>query len=149
MTVLDVGCGMGFFSLPLAMLVGEEGKVICVDLQEKMIKGLIKRAKKAELSGRIETRVCTQNSLGVSDIIKKIDFALIFALAHEVPDQERLFREIYSTMKPTGKMLLAEPRGHVSRLDFDKTVSSAQNAGFEVCDDLKIRRSRAVLLRLR
>ena len=45
-TVLDIGCGMGFFSLPLARLVGSTGKVVCVDLQEKMIKGLIKRRRK-------------------------------------------------------------------------------------------------------
>ena len=42
MTVLDVGCGMGFFSLPLANLVGEKGRVVCIDLQEKMIKGLLR-----------------------------------------------------------------------------------------------------------
>jgi ubiquinone/menaquinone biosynthesis C-methylase UbiE len=35
MSVLDVGCGMGFFSLPLAKLVGGTGKVVCVDLQGK------------------------------------------------------------------------------------------------------------------
>ena len=45
MTVLDVGCGMGFFSLPLANLVGEKGRVVCIDLQDKMIKGLLGRAK--------------------------------------------------------------------------------------------------------
>jgi hypothetical protein len=32
MTVLDVGCGMGFFNIPLAQMVGTNGKVICVDL---------------------------------------------------------------------------------------------------------------------
>ena len=34
---LDAGTAMGFFSLPLARLVGESGHVVCVDLQEKMI----------------------------------------------------------------------------------------------------------------
>lgn len=149
MSVLDIGCGMGFFSLPLAKLVGETGKVVCVDLQEKMIKGLMRRAKKAGLSDRIDARICSQNSLGVSDIINKIDFALAFALVHEVPDKKRLFCEVYTTMKQGGKFLLAEPKGHVSKLDFEKTVSIAQSAGFEVLHDLEIRRSRAVLLRPR
>ena len=149
MSVLDIGCGMGFFSLHLAKLVGETGKVFCVDLQEKMIKGLSRRALKAGLSDRIEGRICHQDSLGVSDIDGKIDFALAFALVHEVPDKVRLFAEIYNTMKKTGELLVAEPRGHVSELDFEKTVSIAQSAGFEVLRDLKIQRSRAVLLATR
>lgn len=149
MTVLDIGCGMGFFSLPLAKLVGRKGRVVCVDLQEKMIEGLMKRANKANLADRIDARLCHQNSLGVSDIAGKVDFALAFALVHEVPDKERLFSEISDTMKQSGNLLLAEPRGHVSQQDFKRTVSLAQSAGFEVLRDLEIRRSRAVLLRTR
>jgi ubiquinone/menaquinone biosynthesis C-methylase UbiE len=147
MTVLDVGCGMGFFSLPLAKLVGEKGRVVCIDLQEKMIKGLIVRAKKAGLIDRIDTRVCSQSSLGVSDLAGKIDFALAFALIHEVSDKEILFSEIHRAMKPGGTVLFAEPRGHVSKSDFEKNVSIALTRGFEVVGDLKIRRSHAVLLR--
>ena len=59
MTVLDIGCGMGFFSIPLAQMVGAAGKVICVDMQEKMLKRLEKRAQKAGVSARIETRLCS------------------------------------------------------------------------------------------
>ncbi len=127
MSVLDIGCGMGFFSLPLAKLVGETGKVVCLDLQEKMIKGLIRRAQKIRLSDRIDARICLQNSLGVSDIAGKIDFALAFALVHEVPDKERLFTEIYNTMKQTAELLVAEPKGHVSKPDFEKTVDSVRS----------------------
>jgi ubiquinone/menaquinone biosynthesis C-methylase UbiE len=147
MTVLDVGCGMGFFSLPMAELVGEKGRVVCIDLQEKMIKGLFGRAERAGLTDRIDARVCSQSSLGVSDLAGKIDFALTFALVHEVSDKDILFSEIHRAMKPSGKLLFAEPRGHVSKKDFDKTVSLAQTMGFKVVSDLKIRRSHAVLLR--
>ncbi len=111
MTVMDVGCGMGFFSLPLANLVGEKGRVVCIDLQEKMIKGLVTRAQKAGLTDRIDARVCSQSSLGVSDLAGKIDFVLAFALVHEVPDKDILFSEIHRAMKPAAKLLVAEPIG--------------------------------------
>lgn len=149
MTVLDVGCGMGFFSLPLAKLVGDKGRVVCIDLQEKMIKGLLARVEKAGLTNRVDGRVCSQTSLGVQDLSGKIDVALAFALVHEVPQQADLLSEIHGAMKPDGKLLLAEPRGHVSRLDFERTVSLAQSRGFEVAGDPDIRRSHAVLLQAR
>jgi 2-polyprenyl-3-methyl-5-hydroxy-6-metoxy-1,4-benzoquinol methylase len=146
MRALDIGCGMGFFSLPLARLVGPAGRIVCIDLQEKMIKGLHRRALKAGLSNRIDARICRQDSLNIADVAGKIDFALAFALVHEVPDKERLFSEIYKAMKQNGNLLLAEPKGHVSGRDFEKTVAIAQDAGFKFLHDLKIQRSRAVLL---
>ncbi len=146
MNVLDVGCGMGFFSLPMAELVGEKGRVVCIDLQEQMIKGLLARAKRAGLIDRIDARVCSQSCLGLSALAAKIDFALAFALLHEVPDKAILFSEILRTMKPGSKLIFAEPSGHVSKKDFEKTVALAQGLGFEVVGDLEIRRSHAVLL---
>jgi SAM-dependent methyltransferase len=149
MMVLEVGPGMGFFSLPLARLVGKTGRVVCVDVQRQMVEGLMRRAKKTDLSGRIDARTCRRDSLELGDLAGRIDFALLFALVHEVPDKERLFSEVHSAMKQNGKMLLAEPRGHVTQADFEKTVSLAQSGGFEFLRKVEIRRSHAVLMRRR
>jgi len=146
MKVLDIGCAMGYFSLPLAQMVGPNGKVICVDVQERMIRSLEKRAKKVGLSGRIKTVICHDDSLGLDDIKEKIDFALASAVVHEVPDAVRFFSEIHKAMKPTGRLLVAEPNGHVSEKDFETTVSTAKQSGFTVTDTPQIKRSRAVLL---
>lgn len=146
MNVLDIGCGMGYFSLPIARMVGDTGKVVCVDLQEKMIKGLIRRSDKAGLSDRIDARICRPDSLGLTDIAGEIDFALAFALVHEVTDKERLLHEISNSIKQDGKLLIAEPMGHISSKEFDATVSAAQRAGFDIVSDLTIRRSYAILL---
>jgi ubiquinone/menaquinone biosynthesis C-methylase UbiE len=146
MTVADIGCAMGFFSLPLARMVGPNGKVICVDVQEKMIISLEKRAQKAGLSGRIKTLICHENSLGLDNIKEKIDFALACAVVHEVPDAAGFFSEIYKAMKPGGRLLLVEPKGHVSEKDFETTISVAEQNGFTAADTPQIKRRRTVLL---
>lgn len=146
MKVMDVGCAMGFFSLPLARMVGPTGQVVCIDLQEKMIKSLKKRAAKSGLSDRIETHVCSPNSLEIDDIPGEIDFALVYAVVHEVPDSEALFSQVHQSMKPGSKLLLGEPKGHVSGDDFSQTITTARRCGFEVIDSPRIKRTRAVLL---
>ena len=145
-TALDVGCAMGFFSLPLAELVGPEGRVICVDLQERMVRSLRKRAARAGLADRIETRVCSSTSLGLGDLRDQIDFALAYAMVHEVPDAGRLLVEIGEALAPGGRLLIAEPRGHVSEEALEKTIGLAEKAGLSAIDRPDIKRSRTVLL---
>lgn len=147
MHVLDIGCAMGFFSLPLAGLVGSKGNVICVDVQEKMIVSLTKRAHKAALSDRIKTRICDYNSLCLKDLSEEIDFALASAVVHEVPDAANFFSEIFETLIPAAKLLVLEPRWHVSETDFETTVSIAEDNGFKAIGNPRISTSRAALFK--
>jgi SAM-dependent methyltransferase len=117
-----------------------------VDLQEKMIKRLERRASKAALAERVQTRVCSRNSLGLDDLRGKIDFALAFAVVHEVPDVATLFSEIHAALKPGGTVLVAEPKGHITRYRFEATVSAAVRNGFHTAERPIIRLSHAVLL---
>jgi FkbM family methyltransferase len=146
MKVLDIGCSMGFFSLPMARMVGNSGKVLCIDIQEKMISCLEKRAKKAGLLDRIIIRVCSDRSLCLDKLNGEIDFALAFAVVHEVPDSSVFFPEIYRSLKPAGRMLMAEPRGRVSAEDFEVSICTAQEYGFKVMDKPCIRSARAAVL---
>ena len=146
MTVLDFGSAMGFFSIPLAQMVGPAGKVICVDMQEKMLARLKKRAQKAGVSAQIETRLCTQNSFGLEPLAGKIDFVLLFAVVHEVPAREALFAALASVLKAGANLLVAEPKGHVSAENFARTLAIAKEQGFVEASTPQISRSHAVLL---
>jgi len=146
MRVMDVGPAMGFFSLPLARLVGPTGRVICVDVQEKMLQALLRRAGRAQLADRIETRVCDADSLRVADLVAKIDFVLAFAVVHEVGDATRFFSEVQGVLRPHGRVLFAEPRGHVSERAFQESLSIAAQSGLAKLDSLKIPRTHAVVL---
>lgn len=146
MTVLDVGCAMGFFTLDAARMVGPEGRVVGVDLQPRMIATLERRARRAGLAGRIETRVCPGDSLGLADLEGSVDLALAFAVVHEVPDQPRLMAELRSVLRADGRLLIAEPSGHVTDEEFRTSIALAEEAGFSVCERPVIRRSLAAVL---
>jgi ubiquinone/menaquinone biosynthesis C-methylase UbiE len=146
MTVLDVGCAMGFFSLPAARIVGPNGKVICIDIQNEMIQKLEKRAVKKGLINRIETRLSNQNSLNIDDLAEKIDFAFAIFVVHETSDMSAFFSQIYQSLKPGHKFLVLEPGFHVSAESFDQSISIAQANGFTVSDKLKRQNSRVAVL---
>ncbi len=147
MTVLDVGSGMGYFSLPMARYVGPKGKVVCIDLQEQMIAGLMRRAERAGLSGNIETRVCGEDTLGIGDLEGVVDFVLLFAVVHEVPDKSRLFSELSRAMKRGALLFMSEPKGHVRKSEFGETLALAEGRDFEVVERPEVKLSHAALLR--
>jgi SAM-dependent methyltransferase len=71
-----------------------------------------------------------------------LDFALVFAVAHEVPNVEALFADLGRALKPKAKLLLAGPAGHVKAEDFEKSVLIAKRMGFaKLVNPPSIRRS--------
>ncbi|MFH1963971.1 MAG: methyltransferase domain-containing protein [Acidobacteriota bacterium] len=146
MAALDFGSAMGYFSIPMARLVSPGGKVICADIQERMLQVLRKRAKKANVESVIESFLITGPSINLGKYHNKIDFVLLFAAAHEVPDQDTLFRELSTVLKPGGKLLFSEPSGHVSKSDFSASVKNAESNCFQQIEQVEIRSAFSVLL---
>ena len=147
MTVIEPGSGMGYFSLPIARMVGPDGRVVCVDLQEKMLAGLLRRAERAGLSGRIEARHCRPDSLEIDDLTRAADFALAFAVIHEVPDPRAFFEELAQALKPGATVLVSEPDGHVTAPAFASTLAVARRSGFVETAAPEIRGSHARVMK--
>ena len=147
MTVLEPGPGMGFFTLPLARMVGPGGRVVAVDLQPKMLTELKRRAGKSGLLERIETRQAEPNRLLIADLKDKVDFALAFAVVHEMPSAEGFFAETAAALKPAALLFFAEPSGHVDDEKFHAELEAARKAGLETAGAPQVRGSRAALLR--
>jgi len=145
MTVLDIGCGPGFFSIDIAHMVGKTGRVIASDLQEGMLRKLRKKIRGTELEERITLHKCEEDKIGVSE---KVDFVVAFYVVHEVPDQERFFKEIKSILKPAGRILIVEPSFHVSKRAFEKTVGTARDIGFKPVKGPELLLSQTVILEL-
>ncbi len=144
MTAVDIGCGMGFFSIAMAELVGETGIVISADLQQNMLAVLRKRARKAGMLSRIRTHLCSPEAIGVTE---KGDFALTFYMVHEVPDAGAFLKEVAQIVKPGGRYLLVEPRVHTSLTNFERLTALAMKAGFTLAAKPPVLFSRAALFK--
>ena len=146
MVVLEPGCAMGFFTLPLARMVGPEGKVVAVDIQSEMLTTLERRARKKGLFDRIEIRAADSNGLGLDDLAESVDFCSVLHVAHEVPDQPRFFSDIANSLKTGARLLIIEPRGHVSEEDFEESLSAAEAAGLRRIESPDVQGSCKALL---
>ncbi len=142
--VMDLGCGPGFFSLEMAKLVGEKGKVISVDIQDEMLQIIKNKSEHEGLSSHIILHKAQPEKLGISEMV---DFALAFYMVHEVPDKKSFLSEVASHLKPDGRFLIVEPKFHVSKSNFSSTLELARSVGLEQISEPKFSFNRAVLLK--
>lgn len=126
MTVLDIGCGPGFFTIDMAQMVGKSGRIIAADLQEGMLQKIRDKIKGTELESRITLHKCEENKLGITEAV---DFVLLFYMVHEVQNKEEFFDEISSILNTNGQALIVEPPFHVSKPAFEEMLKKARISG--------------------
>ncbi len=141
----DIGCGMGYFTLAMAEIVGPRGRVIAADVQEEMLRRVEQRAARAGLASRITLHRCRPGALGLSE---KVDFALAFWVVHEAPDAEAFLSGVADILKPGARFLLAEPKMHVGAPAFERTVALAHEVGLEAVPCPRVAWSRAAAFSL-
>jgi ubiquinone/menaquinone biosynthesis C-methylase UbiE len=134
---------MGFFAIPMARLVGPDGRVIAADVEPKLLEKLMRRAERAGMDGRIVPCLADTDDLQLSSLADQVvDFALCFYTLHELPAPDAALTQIRDALRPGGLFLLAEPWLHVSRKHFDWLIGLAEEAGLR-----RIREERAPLSR--
>lgn len=143
MTALDLGCGMGFFTIGMAKMVGPKGRVISVDLQEKMLAITQKRARQAGVLERITPVQGRPTEIGVKD---QVDFALAVWMVHEVPDQKTFLSQVRVCLKPEARFMIIEPKHHVKEESFRQTLSLAREAGLTLLEQPRVKLSHAAAL---
>ena len=142
--VLDVGAGIGYFTIPMAGMVGEKGRVIAADIQESMLQGIAGRAAKAGVNERIVLRLSSADSL---DVGGKFNFILVFWMAHEVQNMRKLMSQLKSVLVSDGQLLVVEPKFHVSNEQFTKMMETARSAGLALIDRPSVPLSMSALFR--
>ena len=150
MTVLDLCCGDGYFTAPLAALV--KGKVIGLDIDPEMLDQA--RGEVARLGASVRRWICG-NADDLTDLVSEcVDFVLIANTFHGVPDQTGLARAAASVLKPGGQfavvnwhqipreqtIVLDQPRGPRTemRMSPEQVRAVVEPAGFTFVDLVEI-----------
>ncbi len=133
MCVVDLGCGSGTFTLPMAKQVGENGKVFAVDIQPKMLRQLeskLLREENKSLKERIKVIEGSAYRPPLED--ESVDVCCMISVLQEIPDRVRALREVKRILKPTGILAVTE---FVIDPDYAlpvTTIKLAAKAGFVV-----------------
>lgn len=104
-TVLELGCGPGYFSIALASAI-PRGRLVLFDLQPGMLEIARKR-----LEGRANVRAIAGNAMALPFAPATFDLVFIAAVLGEVPDRRACLEEVRRTLRPGGRLVVNEVRG--------------------------------------
>jgi len=141
-SVLDLGPGMGYFTMPLCAITGNNGLVYAADIQKKMLERIECRAKRNNISN-LKTYLIKDSFDINSD--SDFDFILLFWMLHEVKNKELMLGQLHDKLKKNGRLLIVEPRMHVNQKHFDNEIDLAEKAGLKAAAHPPIALSRAAL----
>lgn len=142
MKVADLGCGTGYFALPLAKAVGPQGKVYAVDVSEKLL-GMLQEKISLHGPANIELIKAEAESTGI--LTGSLDLVFMANVWHEFEDHVRLMKEVGRILKKAGLLVILDWRPDVvtppgppadERIPSGTVVEEVQKAGFRVTDQV-------------
>jgi len=128
----DIGCGIGYFTIPASKIVGDSGKVFAMDILPEMLQDVEMKIKEKNISN-IKTILTEENDFKLED--NKVTIAFISLVLHEANEKENFLNEIKRIISPKGRIAIVEwqkinsefgpPTAHrLDKMDLTKLLDS-------------------------
>ena len=117
---------------------------MALDIQQKMLDGVMRRAKKMGLEKRIKPHLATESDLNLQ---VEARFILAFYMVHEIPDPDRFLDQVAENLSANGRFMMVEPPFHVSSKDFRRSIVLAEASGLDLEDRYGIPFGRTAVFR--
>jgi ubiquinone/menaquinone biosynthesis C-methylase UbiE len=136
-TVLDFGCNVGHYTIPVAKVVGKESKVYAVDKDSEALIQLMQTAKSEGLENIVP--ITTSGEFNINLKNESVDVVLLYDILHYINLKERrkLYNEVYRILKISGFLSiypkhykLDEPLGELSDTELESLIQEIENKNF-------------------
>lgn len=136
-TVADVGCGIGYFTIPASNIVGPDGRVFAMDISEEMLANTREKAHQAR-ANNIETIKISENDFLLP--ANSVNIGIIFFVLHEAQEPCRFLSELHRIIKPGGRLAMIDwekremPQGPPAahRISNEEATLLLEQTGFSV-----------------
>jgi ubiquinone/menaquinone biosynthesis C-methylase UbiE len=133
-TLADIGCGPGFFTLPAAEIVGEDGVILAADIQGEMLSAVRSRAAEHSLAN---VHVVKTSDKEIPIPAASCDIVLMAFVLNEVGQRSSFLHRAAQLLKPAGRLVVLEwekeqqPDGPplVDRISPEELLADANAAG--------------------
>jgi len=128
-TVLELGPGIGYFTVEACRMVGPEGRLLCLDIQPPMI---------GALRGRLDERNVTNAHPMLADALSlpladdSVDAAFLVTVLGEIPDRPQAMAELRRVLRPGGVLSISESLGDPDYQLEDSVRDLCRATGFDV-----------------
>jgi ubiquinone/menaquinone biosynthesis C-methylase UbiE len=142
-TVVDLGCGSGYYTRRLAQAVGESGAVYGVDIQPEMLELLRRSAEEAGLDNVVPVLGATDDMRLPPQVVGEVDLILLVDVYHEIQDPAAMLANMRQALAPGGRVALVEFRlegetaAHIKpdhRMSIEQVRREWEPAGFELVE---------------
>jgi precorrin-6B methylase 2 len=106
-TIADLGAGSGYYSFRIAPLVGEQGKVLAIDVEPRMLRIVAERARRAGIEN-VETVLSTAHDPNLP--ANSVDLLFMVDVYHELEFPKEMMLKVRDALKPGGRVALIEYR---------------------------------------
>jgi ubiquinone/menaquinone biosynthesis C-methylase UbiE len=125
-SVLELGPGPGFFSVPIAKRL-KKGKLVLADIQQEMLNYARKRIEKRNLTN-VKYYLCNGESFGFAD--ESFDRIFMVTVLGEVENQDGYMQEFHRMLKPGGILSVSEQAGDPDKMTAEQISELAQKHNF-------------------